>query len=92
MTQPAVTRRNPIAEHPVTSATIAILVLVAICGTLFDQIYARMTPKIGPFPFFYFYSIVYIPFVSIVLGIVAVLQRRLRPGDDMAADAGEAAK
>jgi hypothetical protein len=42
-------------------------------------IYGRITPKIGDFPFFYFYLLVYMPAVSIALLIVIALQKRLRP-------------
>lgn len=84
MTEPAVQStnpapRNPVAAHPVTSAAIAILILAAICCTLFVQIYARITPKVGDFPFFYFYLLAYMPVVSIALWIVTRLQKRLEP-------------
>ena len=53
--------KNPVAAHPVTSAVIGLLVAAAICGTLIVPIYARITPKIGDFPFFYFYLLAYMP-------------------------------
>jgi hypothetical protein len=101
MTQQAVqpgapARRNPVAAHPVTSAAIAILILAAICCTLFVPIYARETPKVGDFPFFYFYLLAYMPVVAIVLWIVTLLQKRLQTGDAATgsgpADPGEVAK
>jgi hypothetical protein len=79
MTQPAVTRKNTVAAHPFLSAIITVLVLACIAGTLFVPIYARTTPKIGDFPFFYFYLIAYMPVVGIVLWIVIQLQKRLSP-------------
>lgn len=85
MTQPAVQStnpapRNPIAAHPWTSAAIAILITAAICCTLFVPIYARETPKVGDFPFFYFYLLAYMPVVALALWIVTLLQKRLAPG------------
>lgn len=77
MTQPAVRPKHPIAAHPVVSAVIAILILASIFGTLWVPIYARATPKIGDFPFFYFYMLVYMPAVGIALWIVYLLQNRL---------------
>jgi hypothetical protein len=77
MTQPAVKPRHPIAAHPVTSAVIAILIFASIFGTLWVPIYARATPKIGDFPFFYFYLLIYMPALGIVLWIVILLQNRL---------------
>ena len=71
--------RGPIAAHPVTSAVIAILVIAAIFFSLYVPLYARATPKVGDFPFFYFYLLVYMPVVGIVLWIVITLQKRLAP-------------
>ena len=71
--------RGPIAAHPITSAVIAILVIAAIFFSLYVPLYARATPKVGDFPFFYFYLIVYMPVVGIVLWIVITLQKRLEP-------------
>lgn len=58
-------------------AAIAILILASICGTLITPLYARATPKVGDFPFFYFYLLVYMPALAIVLWLVYLLQKRL---------------
>ena len=65
--------KSPVAAHPITSAAIGLLIMAAICGTLFVPIYARITPKIGDLPFFYFYLIAYMPVAAIVLGVVNLL-------------------
>jgi hypothetical protein len=70
---------NPVIAHPITSAAVGLLVAAAICCTLIVPIYARITPKIGDFPFFYFYLLAYMPAVAIALWLAALLQRRLRP-------------
>ena len=76
----AATRRvNPVAAHPITSLAIGALVTVAILGTLIVPIYARETPMVGDFPFFYFYLLIYMPFTALVLWIAMLLQRRLAP-------------
>jgi hypothetical protein len=69
--------KSPIAAHPITSAAIFVLVAAAILCTLIVPIYARVTPKIGDFPFFYFYLLAYVPAAAIALGIAGWLQRRL---------------
>jgi hypothetical protein len=74
---PAPERRNPFATHPVTSLLIAVLVIAAIACTLIVPIYARITPRVGDFPFFYFYLLAYMPLVALVLWLAAALQRRL---------------
>ena len=72
--------RSPVAAHPVTSAIIAILVLASIFFALYVPFYASATPKVGDFPFFYFYLLIYMPVLGVVMWIVITLQRRLRPG------------
>ncbi len=81
-------RKKPVAAHPVTSAAIAVLVIAAIGGALIVPIYAHVTPRVGDFPFFYFYLLAYMPATAIVLWIVSLLQRRLREPAD--ATGGEA--
>jgi hypothetical protein len=78
-----------VAAHPVTSAVIAILIIATIFFSLYVPLYASATPKVGDFPFFYFYLLVYMPVVAIVLGIVLMLQNRLPPAEG--ADGGAAA-
>jgi hypothetical protein len=73
------TSRSPITAHPVTSAVIAVLVIASIFFSLYVPLYTRITPKIGDFPFFYFYLLAYMPVVSIALWIVIQLQKRLEP-------------
>ena len=75
---PAITQaKNPVAAHPITSAAIFVLVAASICCTLIVPIYAHVTPKIGDFPFFYFYLLAYMPVVAIALWLASLLQRRL---------------
>lgn len=93
MTQPTSrSSKSPIAAHPVVSATIAILVAASIFFSLYVPLYASATPKVGNFPFFYFYLIVYMPAVGIVLGIVIWLQSWLHKARNAEARAEEAAK
>jgi hypothetical protein len=80
--QPGSPRRaaaSAVAAHPVTSAVIAVLVIASIFFSLYVPLYASATPKVGDFPLFYFYLIIYMPAVAIVLWIVLMLQKRLRP-------------
>jgi len=92
MNQASVTSRGPIAAHPVTSAVIAILVIAAIFFSLYVPLYARGTPKVGDFPFFYFYLLAYMPVVAIVLWIVVQLQKKLESTGGQPANPGEMMK
>jgi membrane protein implicated in regulation of membrane protease activity len=69
--------RSAVAAHPITSAAIAILVAAAIIGTLWVPFYARITPKVGDFPFFYFYLLIFMPVTSLLLFLATQLQKRL---------------
>lgn len=71
--------RNPVAAHPITSAAIAILVIAAIFFIAYTPIYATITPKIGDWPFFYFYMLIFMPATSLALWLVTLLQKRLGP-------------
>ncbi len=82
MTQPASRPRGTIAAHPIISAAIAILVAADIFFALYAPIYSSITPKVGDFPFFYFYLLIFMPVTSVALWLVMLLQKRLeRPGD-----------
>jgi hypothetical protein len=87
MTQPTASPKNPIAAHPLTSAIIAILVIADIWFALYVPLYAKATPKVGDFPFFYFYLLIYMPATGIVMWIVHLLQKRIRPAGGPSADA-----
>jgi hypothetical protein len=79
---PITQAKNPVAAHPITSAAIFVLVAASILCTLIVPIYAHITPKIGDFPFFYFYLLAYMPLVAIALWLAALLQRRLATPTD----------
>lgn len=79
--------RNPVAAHPVTSAAIAILLVALIFFIVYSPLYSTVTPKIGSWPFFYFYLLIAMPVTSVVLWIVTQLQKRQgRPGGNSPAE------
>jgi predicted ABC-type exoprotein transport system permease subunit len=69
--------RNHVAAHPIISAAIGILFVVLIFFILFSPLYSTVTPKIGSWPFFYFYLLVSMPVTSVLLWIITRLQKRL---------------
>jgi hypothetical protein len=79
---------NPPRRNPAVWVAVTILILAGIAGTLWVPIYARTTPKLGDFPFFYWYQLIWVPAVAI-LSLLAYLL--LRIGTRAAgADAGRA--
>ena len=67
-----------VKKHPFTAAVIGILMAAAMFFTLWVPLYAHVTPRVGDFPFFYFYLLIYMPATGIVLWIVSMLQGRLK--------------
>jgi hypothetical protein len=82
MTQATARSRSAIAAHPVISAAIAILVAADIFFSLYTPLYARLTPKIGDFPFFYWYLLMFMPITSLALWLASMLQKRLGTPDN----------
>jgi drug/metabolite transporter (DMT)-like permease len=70
-------RGSVIAAHPLLSAGIAILIAADIFFALYTPIYSRLTPKLGDFPFFYWYLLIFMPVTSGALWLATVLQKRL---------------
>jgi uncharacterized membrane protein len=58
---------------------ITLLLAVGVAGTLIVPIYARTGPKLGAFPFFYWYQLIWIPIVAVLASIAYLLTRRTTP-------------
>ena len=62
---------------------VTILLLVAVLGTLIVPIYARSAPKLGSFPFFYWYQLLWVPVVALLTAICYLITTRVaRPPAD----------
>ena len=66
------------AKSPVVKAVVAVLLAVAIIGALWVPIYAHTEPKLGAFPFFYWYQLILVP-VTAILCWISYLLLRTRP-------------
>jgi cytochrome bd-type quinol oxidase subunit 2 len=73
MTLPTPPRRNPAAL-----ATATVLIVLAIALPLVVPIYARSTPKLGDFPFFYWYQLILVPVIAILCACAYLLLRSKR--------------
>jgi hypothetical protein len=78
-------------KSPVTVRRViaAILLLAAIVGALGVPIYARVTPQLGPFPFFYWYQLLLVPVVALLCWLCTVLVKYRPPASAGRADGGE---
>ncbi len=59
-------------------ALAAILLLIAVLGTLIVPIYARTSPTLGSFPFFYWYQLILVPVVALLSWAAFLLTRPRR--------------
>jgi len=85
MTQATARSRSAIAAHPVISA--------AIFFAVYTPVYARLTPKLGDFPFFYWYLLILMPVTSLALWLAMQLQTRLgTPGSAIPGSESEDAR
>ena len=73
MAQPA-----PAVKSPATWGIVVVLLAAAIIGTLWVPIYARSMPALGPFPFFYWYQLIWVPMTAVLLWICYLLLRTKR--------------
>jgi Na+/melibiose symporter-like transporter len=80
----------PSGKSPETLATVAVLLTVAVVAALVVPIYARLTPKLGPFPFFYWYQFILVP-VTAVLTWVCYLLLKTRHARDAGPEHGRGA-
>jgi hypothetical protein len=55
---------KPRDKSPLTWLAVTILLLSVIGAALWVPLYARIQPKLGPFPFFYWYQLVLMPVVA----------------------------
>jgi hypothetical protein len=68
---------------------IAILLVIAMAGTLGVPIYARSRPELGGFPFFYWYQLILVPAVALTCWLCSVLLRAAPPSEPRPGDSGE---
>jgi hypothetical protein len=79
------THHSPRRKHTAAWTLVTILLVIAVAGTLVVPVYARSTPALGGFPFFYWYQLLWVPVVGILAGIAYFA---LRPADATAARQG----
>jgi len=66
-------------KSPATWGVVAVLLTVAIAGTLVVPIYARSLPKLGAFPFFYWFQLIWVPVAAILCWISYLLLKTKPP-------------
>ncbi len=74
MAPPAPPAKPPV-KRPSTLATVAVMLTIAIMGSLWVPIFARTQPQLGGFPFFYWYQLILVPVTSVLCWICYLLLR-----------------
>lgn len=77
MAPPAPPAKSP-AKRPATLAVVAVMLTIAIMGSLWVPLFARSQPRLGAFPFFYWYQLILVP-VTAALCWICYLLLRTRP-------------
>ena len=77
-------------KSPATWGVVTILLIIAVGGTLWVPIYARSLPKLGPFPFFYWYQFIWVPVSAVLCWICYVLLKSKPPSHARTAGGGGA--
>ena len=62
-------------KSPAIKVTVTVMLAVAIGGALWVPIYAHVQPKLGDFPFFYWYQLILVPVTAILCWISYLLLR-----------------
>ncbi len=78
------THQSPRRRHTAAWTLVTILLVIAVGGTLAVPIYARTTPVLADFPFFYWYQLLWVPVVGVITGLSYLI---IRPADAAAAAA-----
>jgi Protein of unknown function (DUF3311) len=73
------------ARNPLALVIAGVLLLAAVIASFWVPLYARSTPKLGAFPFFYWYQLILVPAVAIVSWVAYLL---VRSDSDSGAGAG----
>ena len=68
------------ALSPRNAVIAGVLLLVAVIGAFWVPIYARSTPKLGDFPFFYWFQLIWMPVVMVLCYLAYLLLRTPRTG------------
>jgi hypothetical protein len=68
------------ARPPRNAVLAGVLLLVAVIGAFWVPIYARSAPKLGDFPFFYWFQLIWMPVVMVLCYLAYLLLRAPRDG------------
>jgi hypothetical protein len=71
MTQPARSGRRPAVW-----AVAGVLLAIGVAGPIAVPLYARTGPRLGAFPFFYWYQLIWVPIDALLVSAAYLLTRK----------------
>ena len=77
MAPPAPPAKSP-DKRPARMAVVAVMLTIAIMGSLWVPLFARSQPQLRGFPFFYWYQLILVPVTSLLCWICYLLLRPRR--------------
>jgi hypothetical protein len=66
---------KPRDKSPATWLAVTIILVAAVGAAFWVPLYARAQPRLGPFPFFYWYQLVLVPVIAIASWICYLMLR-----------------
>jgi hypothetical protein len=78
----------PPRKNPAKWGTVVVLLAATVAGALWVPLYARVRPRLGDFPFFYWYQLVLVPVVAAVCWICYLLLKSEPSPNGKAGDGG----
>lgn len=75
MQQPEAAQEHSKTHPRARRRAVRLLLLLPLLGLAFPQVYARNTPVLWGFPFFYWYQLLWVLLSSAVLGVVYLFLR-----------------
>ncbi len=66
---------TPPGKNPATRVAVTVLLVIGIAGALWVPLYARSAPKLGDFPFFYWFQLIWMPVVALLVWVSYLLTR-----------------
>jgi hypothetical protein len=62
-------------RRPAVWAVVTVLLLIGVAGPIAVPLYARTGPKLGAFPFFYWYQLIWVPIDALLVSAAYLLTR-----------------
>jgi hypothetical protein len=66
-------------RRPAVWAVVTVLLLIGVAGPIAVPLYARTGPKLGAFPFFYWYQLIWVPIDALLVSAAYLLTRTPAP-------------